>query len=353
MIIDVHGHIVAPPRMYAYREFLLGTRGHYGRQSKLEGLHESTGEYPDELRQTALEHLDWLDGVGTDVQLISARPYGLMHSERPAKIVHWWAETVNDSISVQMHANPARLQGVANLPQQWNQPIDVVFDELDRCVNELGFVAVLLNPDPSEGKGTSELPGLGDEYWWPLYEKLVHYQVPAIIHSTSCWSQRESQSLHFINEESIAILSLLTSRTFETFPDLKIIIPHGGGAIPYQIGRFSGRIWQNWRQGTNIPDRFIDALRQLYLDTTLYSEDALKLLIKTVGADNLLFGTERPGDGSLKGGSGKREKSPDDIYTVISGLLKPEELEKVCSENILSIAPRLQSNLGRTETAAK
>ena len=104
-----------------------------------------------------------------------------------------------------------------------------------------------------------------------------------------------SYSLHFINEESIAIVSLLNSSVFTDFPSLKLMISHGGGAIPYQFGRFEASAIRR-RGGRAFPDR----MRNLYYDTVLYSKDSLELLFKTVGADRCLFGTERPGVGTVK-----------------------------------------------------
>lgn len=94
-----------------------------------------------------------------------------------------------------------------------------------------------------------------------------------------------------MNEESIAVFGLVESDVFKDFPDLKIVISHGGGAIPYQIGRF-----QSLASRSGID--FLAGMRNLYYDTVLYSEDALQLLIKTVGADRCLYGAECPGVGS-------------------------------------------------------
>jgi len=102
--------------------------------------------------------------------------------------------------------------------------------------HDLGFVGVSLNPDPYEGKGYTPL--LGEEYWYPLWERIVELDVPILIHSAGCENGRESYSDHFLSEEAIATLSLARSRTFQDFPDLRIIIPHGAGSVPYQIGRW-------------------------------------------------------------------------------------------------------------------
>ena len=156
-----------------------------------------------------------------------------------------------------------------------------------------GFVGCLLNPDPGECNGI-ETPPLGDRFWYPLYEKLVELDVPGHIHSTGCRSERLPYSLHFINEENIAIVSLLNSPVFTDFPTLKILVSHGGGAIPYQYARFEASSLRG--KGP----RFSDQMRKLYYDTVLYSKDALELLFKTVGVDRCLFGTERPGVGTVK-----------------------------------------------------
>jgi len=49
----------------------------------------------------------------------------------------------------------------------------------------------MINPDPYEGSGTPT-PGMGDEYWYPLYEKMVQMDIPALIHSASCAVQPRS-----------------------------------------------------------------------------------------------------------------------------------------------------------------
>ncbi len=136
--------------------------------------------------------------------------------------------------------------------------------------------------------------------------------MPALVHSAGSCSARESYTLKFINEESIAITSLMSSKVFDDFPNLKLIVPHGGGAIPYHMGRF--RAW-TLRQGG---EYFDDKLRRLHFDTTTYDQDALELLIKKVGADRVLFATEKPGTGSAKDPVTGRDL--DDLKPVIENI---------------------------------
>ena len=114
-----------------------------------------------------------------------------------------------------------------------------------------------------------------------------------MIHPASCRNQRESFHGHFITEESIAILSLLNSNVFTDFPGLKLIVSHGGGSVPYQVGR-----WRSQLRGPNNTENFDDRLRQLYFDSALYNTESLELLFKVVTPDRCLFGSERPGAGS-------------------------------------------------------
>jgi OH-DDVA meta-cleavage compound hydrolase len=167
-----------------------------------------------------------------------------------------------------------------------------VFAELERCIKKMNFKGCLLNPDPFENNG-QEAPPLGDRYWYPLYEKLCELDIPAHIHGTGSHSERTPYTLHFINEESIAVYGLVHSEVFTDFPNLKIVVSHGGGAIPYQLGRF-----QSGYRHKGGGKTFLDGMKNLYYDTVLYTEDALRLLIKTVGPERCLFGAECPGVGS-------------------------------------------------------
>jgi len=194
--------------------------------------------------------------------------------------------------------------------------------ELERCVKDLGFVGCLLNPDPTEGEEQAP-PGLGDRFWYPLYEKLVELDVPALIHSTSSCDPRESYTLKFINEESIAIVSLLDSAVFDDFPTLKLVVSHGGGAIPYQMGRF--RAWAVRRRQRP----FDEQIRRLYFDTCNYSAEALDFQLRILGVDNCLFGTERPGTGTILCGHTGRDF--DDLKPAIESIawLTAEDRHKI------------------------
>ncbi|MEM5422187.1 MULTISPECIES: amidohydrolase family protein [Paraburkholderia] len=326
MIIDSHAHVVMPPQSFRYMAELVGGRANPSTNPNI----------PDEaVRKQAEELVRSMDAVGTDVQFISPRPYLQMHSVKPARVTELWTRHCNDLIKRFVDMFPDRFRGVAGLPQFMNEsPAEKCVAELKRCVNELGFVGTLLNPDPTEGEGPAPA-GLGDPFWYPLYETMTALDVPALIHSAGSCSPRESYTLKFINEENIAVISLLESDVFQKFPNLKIVVGHGGGAIPYQMGRF-----RSWAVRRNHPQTFDEQLRKLYFDTCNYSKDSIELLLKVAGTDNVLFGTEKPGTGSARDPISGRDY--DDMKPVIESIewLTEEQRRNVFECNCQRVYPR-------------
>ncbi len=358
MIIDAHAHLVTPASVFGIRSVIQVSNGQHTK-----AWYRKRWLNMDDIKQSAAKCVASMDQVGTDIQLLSPRPFMLMHSHRSFRDVQTWIELQNDLIHNTIEMYPSRFRGVAGLPQVDGEPITIVFDEIDRCINELGFVGVLVNPDPSEGRGTS--PRLGDPYWYPLWEKLIDLKVPAHIHSAGCCG-RETYDEHFATEESLAITSVTHSEVFERYPDLKMMISHGGGSIPFQIGRWRA----NWFfglaaekahiadyfkeleragfDGTELPPRpadlttFDDALKRFYFDTDVHNKDSLELLFKTVGTDRCLFGTERPGSGGAIDPDTGRSME-DFKYTIDRiGFLTDADRKKIYEENARIVFPRLK-----------
>ena len=326
MIIDCHAHVSAPTELWAYKANLLAARGSHGRggvevtDDEIRAAVNKKGPWP-------YGHLDYLKHVHTDRQLISPRPYQMMNSETPTRIVEWFTEETNNIIYRQTKLFPGIFIGIGGLPQPASLPVETSLLELDRCVKELGFKGVLVNPDPFENRGP-RAPPMGDRYWYPLYEKLCELDVVGHLHSSGSLCPRESYSLHFIVEETIAVTGLLNSNVFKDFPELKILVSHGGGAIPYQAGRFEAQ-----RLRVKGGERFTEAMRRLNYDTVLYTKEALELLIKTVGVDRCLFGAECPGVGSVTDPATGR--TLDDVAPNLLAIdwLSKSDQEKIFSEN--------------------
>src|SRR5690606_21654699 len=111
MKIDIHGHLTAPQSLYAYKAGLLSHRGAHGRGSAgvtddtlREALHAPNPSFGN------VSHMEHLDQAGIDLQLISPRPYQMMHSEQ-AKLVEWFTEETNDVIARSVALEPNRFKG--------------------------------------------------------------------------------------------------------------------------------------------------------------------------------------------------------------------------------------------------
>lgn len=326
MIIDCHAHVSAPAELWAYKASIISHRGAHGR-GKVNVTDEQIRHAVEKHKEAFPHpHMHYIDKVGTNMQLISPRPFQLMHSEE-AKLVQWFQEEVNNIIYRETQLYPDRFIGVAGIPTAAGEPLDMAIAELERCVNELGFKGTLLNPDPYENTGTHP-PAMGDRYWYPLYEKLCDLDVPAHIHGTGSRSPREPYSLRFINEETTAIFGLINSDVFKDFPELKIVVSHGGGAMPYQLGRFQAGSMRR-PEG----DRFIDGMHKLYFDTVLYTKEAIELLLKVVGPERALFGAECPGVGSKVNPETGREMDDIAPYFQEIDFINDEDREMIFYSN--------------------
>lgn len=332
MIIDAHGYVLAPMEIYYEKAILLGERcwGVLDHFPDAEAIHRSVER-----------HVGFLDSVGTDLQLVAPRPYHLMHAERPAGVVHHWIRLYNDVIRLQCVQRPDRLRGIAGLPQVAGESPSVCIPELDRIAASGEFVGVLVNPDPGEGDGRT--PGLGDEYWYPLWQRLCDHDLPALVVSGGCRNAREGYNVHYINEATTAVLSLLENpRLFRDFPSLRLVIGYGGGAIPYQAGRWRARRWgqQQYRPEARFED-FDVGLRRLWFDTAVYGRESIEMLLRVCGVDRCLFGTQRPGGSSYL--DPRTGRSLDDLKPVVESIewLDAAQRQALFCGNALTVFPRL------------
>ena len=333
-ILDMHAHTNAPPELYAYKSGLLSSRSYHGKGSP---------NISDErLAASTKRGLEIMDSVGTDMQFLSPRPFQLMHSEKPTRIVDYFCEANNDVIARVVKEHPDRYAGVCGLPHHSEEPdTKHLLEELRRCVNDLGFIGCMINPDPGEGEGYT--PPMNDEYWYPLYEEMVKLDVPALIHSAACKDPRESYSAHFITTESQVVLNLIKpeSTVFKDFPKLRIIVAHGGGSVPYQIGRWRAARF-NRMKGDSALEDFDLSLKRLYYDTVLYNKESLDLLFQLVGSDRCMFGTENPGSGTAT--DPKTNKQLDDTAPVINSIewLSPQDRKNIFEDVQKKVFPRLK-----------
>jgi 4-oxalmesaconate hydratase len=289
MIIDCHGHYTtAPEQLAAYREQQKGDLERDPLHEHVKGAIEITDDQIRESLEGAQIRLQ--TERGTDLTVFSPRASWMGHHIGNQSTSRYWTEHCNELIHRITGLYPGNFVGVAQLPQSPGSGLETSATELERCVSELGFIGCNLNPDPSGGYWTA--PPLGDRYWYPLYEKMSELDVPAMIHvSAACNPAFHTTGSHYLGADTTAFMQLMTSNTlFRDFPDLRFIIPHGGGAVPYHWGRFRGLADMMGRPP-------LDELlrRNVYFDTCVYHQPGIDLLLEVIPADNILFASEMVG----------------------------------------------------------
>jgi 4-oxalmesaconate hydratase len=204
-------------------------------------------------------------------------------------------------------------------------------------VEDLGFVGCNLNPDPSGGYWKD--PPLTDRWWYPLYEEIVRLDVPAMVHvSSSCNPNFHGTGAHYINGDTTAFMQFLLTDLFKDFPTLRMVIPHGGGAVPYHWGRYRGLALDLKRPPLE------ELLSNVFFDTCVYHGPGVEFLTRIVPIDNILFGSEMIG--AVRGKDPLTGHYFDDTKRYVDGAhLSAPDQRKIFEGNARRVYPRLDAML--------
>jgi 4-oxalmesaconate hydratase len=343
VIIDIHGHYTtAPPALEAWRNKQVASLADPALKPAVADLRISD----DELRESIeTNQLAKMRERGIDLTVFSPRASFMAHHVGDFETSATWAAICNELCARVAGLFPDRFIGAAMLPQSPGVDPRTCLAELDRCVNDLGFVAVNLNPDPSGGHWTS--PPLSDRHWYPIYERLVALDVPAMIHvSTSCNACFHTTGAHYLNADTTAFMQCLTSDLFKDFPTLRFVIPHGGGAVPYHWGRFRGLA-----QEMKKPPLAEHLLDNVFFDTCVYHQPGIDLLTKVIPVKNVLFASEMIG--AVRGIDPETGRAYDDTRRFIEAApsLSVADRQQVFEGNARRVYPRLDAALRAREAA--
>jgi len=336
MIIDCHGHYTtAPKELEAYRQKQIADL----KDPSHVALKGTLSISDDQIRESIDKaQLKLQRERGTDVTIFSPRAAGMGHHIGNATTSLHWSLVCNDLIHRVCSLYPQNFVGVCQLPQTPGVPPTNCIEELERCVKEYGFIGCNLNPDPSGGYWKD--PPLTDKWWYPFYEKLVELDVPAMIHvSASCNPNFHTTGGHYINGDTTAFMQLITADLFKDFPSLKLIIPHGGGAVPYHWGRYRG-IAQDLKKPL-LKDHL---LNNVFFDTCVYHQPGIDVLFKVIPIDNILFASEMVG--AVRGIDPETGNYYDDTKRYVEALrLSDEDRRKVFEGNARRVYSRLKTKL--------
>jgi 4-oxalmesaconate hydratase len=336
MIIDCHGHYTtAPGALQSFRDAQIACDCDAHRLAALARPTISDDEIRESLENAQLK---LQRERGSDLTVFSPRASAMAHHIGDEATSLQWSQVCNDLIARVVSLYPANFVGVCQLPQSPGVPAAHSVAELERCVSELGFIGCNLNPDPSGGHWTA--PPLTDRHWYPLYEKMVELDVPAMVHvSASCNPAFHATGAHYLNADTTAFMQFLTSDLFADFPTLKFIIPHGGGAVPFHWGRYRG-IAQDMKR----PPLDELLLNNVFFDTCVYHQPGIDLLLKVIPVKNILFGSEMVG--AVRGIDPTSGFHYDDTRRYIeASALSAEDRRRVFETNALAVYPRLAAKL--------
>jgi 4-oxalmesaconate hydratase len=230
MIIDCHGHYTTAPKSHdVFRDAQLK---HFGDPSQPLPLYPDISD--DDIRESIeANQLRLLRERGADMTIFSPRASTMAHHEGDEAVSQIWTRHCNDLIARVTGLYPEAFIGVCQLPQSRGVTIKNSIAELERCVNELGFVGCNLNPDPSGGHWDG--PPLTDRAWYPFFEKMVELDVPAMIHvSGSCNANFHATARTLHQRRYHGVHAVPAGRPVQGFPKLALRHPawRRRGAVP-------------------------------------------------------------------------------------------------------------------------
>ncbi len=288
MIIDCHGHYTtAPDALGVYRDAQKAALKTDPKHIGEKGIINITDDQIRETLETG--QLKLQRERGTDATIFSPRASWMEHHIGNEWTSKYWTEHTNELIYRVTQLYPKNFIGGCALPQSPGISLKNSVAELERCVLEFRFVVCNLNLDPSGGHWNS--PPLGDKYWYPIYEKMVELDVPAMIHVSGCCNPAfHATGSYYLSADTTAFMQLMQSTVCQDFPTIKFIIPHGGGAVPYHWGRFRGLA-----DMMKLPNLKELLMNNVYFDTCVYHQRGIDLLLDVIENKNILFASEMIG----------------------------------------------------------
>jgi len=286
VIVDIHAHLMHPHALEVAgphgAAFGFGARPHIpppgSRFAQINAL------MLDPARQVAA-----MDERGVDVHLVSAILAVTPTGWAAADVALDLCRLYNDAAAEAARAYPTRLVGSSILPLQ---DLDLALAELERCCSQLGLGVLQL---PANIGGVY----LGEPPLRPLWDEISRRDLLVFIHPDGVrdpWFQRYSlwNSVGQPIEEAKVLSSLIYEGVLEDLPNLRIVVSHGGGYLPHYYGRLDRNVHNMPESTVHISQPPSAYLRRLYYDTCVYEPSTLSALVRQVGPERILMGSDWP-----------------------------------------------------------
>jgi predicted TIM-barrel fold metal-dependent hydrolase len=305
--IDLHAHIT--PAAYAAEVRRLGAVPDHG--------------LPDwSVDQT----IEMMDAWGTALAVLSLTPPGVYFGDQLA--AGRLARSVNEEIAAVVRDRPDRFGGLAVLPLP---DVGAALDELTYAFDELALDGVLLYTNVA---GTY----LGDPAWDPLFDELDRRRAFVLVHPGAppypSPIAYPNYLVEFPMDTTRAVVSLLYSGTLERCPDVRLLLSHLGGMVPFLGHRIRSLTLRTDAFDAKVPRGPLEYLAGLYYDTGLSAnEAALRATLALTDAEHVVFGTDWPYAEVAPGSS--------DPQPVLATVFDDADREAVGRTNATVLVPRL------------
>jgi len=297
--LDVHFHVVPPAFADAVRRGVFVAAVHTERSGGVERMvyhapPDVVLEPGTALRPDLYDERLILEGVtrrGLDVAVIGPSPEEFYYWVEPALGARI-AAAQNDGMAELVRAHPDRFVGLATLPMQDPERAAA---ELDRAVTELGLRGAEICTHVN-GRDLDH-PGLR-----PVYAAAERLAVPLFLHPQNWGDMRRLQDYALWNlagfplETALAASRLIMGAVFEQFPRLRVILAHGGGYLPYQVGRLDQGYAARRAAKGRLRRRPSEYLANLYWDSLTHNALSLRFLLDRVGDGHVVIGSDYPFD---------------------------------------------------------
>jgi aminocarboxymuconate-semialdehyde decarboxylase len=324
-IVDLHSHVIPRTIVDAIATRPAEFAARIDRSGPVARVvHEQGFAYPlfPEFVETDAK-LESMDRRGVDIAAISAAPT-MYYYWADAKTAAAAARLINDGIADMVAARPARLRGMATLPLQ--DP-EASIAELERVVKHHGFRAVEI--------GTSvEGAQIADPRYRTLLRRSEELGVFLFAHPYYLGDKCGLEPYYLTNlvgnplDTVMMAAHLMFSGALDELKELRILLAHGGGFMPYQAGRLARGHAVRPECKVHTRTSPLELVRRFHYDTITHHPQALRFLIDLAGADRIAIGTDAPFDMGLD--------HPLDLLDSVPRLTA-EERDEVCSGTALKL----------------
>ena len=293
MNIDFHSHVIPQSFVAAIENMPARIAARIeGQGSARRVVHDKGYVYPLFEEFVDIEaKLAAMDCKGLDVSVLSPAP----------PTFSYWADRdlaveinrlVNDGVAEMVAARPDRFRGMGIIPMQ--HP-DAAIEELERIVTTHGFRAIEIGTGIEGAK-------LSEPRFRPILRRAQELGVFVFAHPYYVGNKSGLEDYYLTNlvgnplETALMVADLMFSGTMDDLPDLKIGLAHGGGFVPYQIGRLVHGHKVRGETRAKSASSPLDLLRRFYFDSVVFEPQALSFLVDLVGAERVFLGTDAPFD---------------------------------------------------------